>query len=114
MMSIDPLDPDELALPKERVVEILKLIVSRWENNGTSRLYVLALKGFRLAIKATPDNIFKTFWKQTLMFVNELLYENGKAQGRSRGEVWVSILDSAKSKIAKGDFDLPPDASEVK
>jgi hypothetical protein len=37
------------------------------------------------------------------------MYENGKAQAKSRGESWVNVLEKIPTKIEKGNFDLEKD-----
>lgn len=106
------LDADELVLDKMYVVGVMKLIEKRWKDNDTALQFRIGLKAFRLALKLTPDVIFKTFWKQVLSFINALLYENAKGQARSRGERWVEVLEQIPSKIDSGDFDLDKNVQE--
>lgn len=101
-----PLDPDELVLEKDYVLGVLKLVGRRWEENGTELRFRIGLKAFRFGLKATPEKIFANFWKQILMFINLLLYENGKAQAKQRGEKWIDVLGQIPSIIDEGRFDI--------
>jgi len=110
--KIKPLDPDELLLDKRYVAGIMKLIEKRWKANGTNMRFIIGLKAFRFALRACPDEIFKTFWKQILQFINMLLYQNAMQQARSRGEVWVDVLEKIPQQIDMGTFDLKKSALE--
>lgn len=101
-----PFDADELLLDKSYVLGVMKLVEKRWTANGTSKKFLIGMKAFRFALKATPDFMFKNFWKQILMFINMLMFENAKTQAKSRGEAWVDVLEKIPTKIDKGDFDL--------
>ena len=109
---IKALDPDELLLDKFYVIGILKLIEKRWKSNGTNQRFIIGLKAFRFALKLTPDNIFKTFWKQILQLINMLQFENAKAGAKSRGETWVKVLEQLPDTINEGKFDLEKNALE--
>lgn len=106
MTEFEPFDADELFLDKKYIVGLLKLIEKRWRSNGTPLKFVFGLKAFRIGLRATPDRIFKEFWKQILQFINMLMYENAKHQAKSRGESWVDILEQIPDKINEGSFDL--------
>lgn len=101
-----PFDADELILSKKYVIGVLKLVEKRWKDTKTDGKFILGLKAFRIGLKWTPEPIFQTFWKQVLEFLNMLMYENGKAQAKSRGESWVNVLEKIPTKIQKGNFDL--------
>jgi len=105
-------DADELILSKSYVLGVLKLVEKRWQDNGTPKKFILGLKAFRAGLKYTPNNIFETFWKQILEFLNMLMYENGKAQAKSRGEMWVDVLELIPTKINEGNFDLSQDMTK--
>lgn len=105
-------DADELVLSRKYVIGVLVLVEKRWKANGTSPKFLLGLKAFRFALKFTPEPIFQTFWKQMLEFINMLMYENGKAQGKSRGESWVDVLEQIPTKIEEGNFDLSIDKTQ--
>ncbi|HSA76446.1 MAG TPA: hypothetical protein VLE02_02765 [Nitrosarchaeum sp.] len=109
-MKIERFDADELQLSKKYVIGILILIERRWKSTGTDTKFIMGLKAFRIALKFTPEPIFKTFWKQVLEFLNMLMYENGKAQAKSRGESWVNVLELIPTKIEQGNFDLDKNA----
>ena len=100
------LDPDELFLSKDYVRGVLLLIIKRWQNNGTNTAFIVGLKAFRWALGRTPDEIFKTFWRQILMLMNDLMMENAKAQAKTLGEKWVNVLEKLPTRIEKGDFDI--------
>lgn len=112
MTEIEPFDADELFLDKKYIVGILKLIERRWKNKGTPLKFIIGLKAFRIGLRATPDRIFKEFWKQILQFINMLMYENAKHQAKSRGEAWVDILEQIPDKINEGSFDLEKNAKQ--
>lgn len=106
MIDKKPLDPDELILDKSYVIGIMKLVLERWNENGTELKFRLGLRAFLIALKATPDFMFRNFWKQILIFINMLQYENGKAQAKSRGEKWIEVLEKIPKEIDDGKFDL--------
>ena len=110
-MTIKKFDADELVLSKNYVIGILKLIEKRWQNTDTDSKFILGLKAFRIALRWTPEPIFKTFWKQVLEFLNMLMYENGKAQAKSRNEQWANVLELIPTKINQGNFDLDKDVT---
>lgn len=112
MIEFKPFDADELFLDKKYIVGLLKLIEKRWQNKGTPLKFIIGLKAFRIGIRATPDRIFKEFWKQILQFINMLMYENAKYQAKSRGEAWVDILEQIPDKITEGSFDLDEPAKQ--
>ena len=112
MIDFKPFDADELFLDKRYIVGVLKLIERRWKNKGTPLKFVIGLKAFRIGLRATPDKIFKEFWKQVLQFINMLMYENAKHQAKSRGEAWVDILEQIPDKITEGSFDLDEPAKQ--
>jgi len=109
-----PFDADELVLSKSYVAGVLRLVEKRWNENGTEKKMVYGIKCFRLALRITPEPIFQTFWKQILEFMNMLMFENGKAQAKSRGESWVNVLEMIPTKINEGNFDLSEDATMKK
>ena len=112
MTEFEPFDSDELFLDKKYIVGILKLIERRWKKNGTPLKFIFGLKVFRIGLRASPERIFKEFWKQILQFINMLMYENAKHQAKSRGEVWVDILEQIPDKINEGSFDLDESAKQ--
>lgn len=101
-----PFDADELILDKDYVIGIMSLVEKRWNANGTPKKFIYGIKVFKVALRATPDFMFKNFWKQILIFINMLQYENGKAQAKSRGESWIDVMELIPDKINEGDFDL--------
>lgn len=108
-MTIDNFDADELVLSKNYVIGVLKLVEKRWKETNTDYKFIAGLKAFRFGLKITPEPIFQTFWKQILEFMNMLMYENGKAQAKSRGESWANVLELIPTKIEQGNFDLSKD-----
>ena len=110
-MTIDNFDADELVLSKNYIIGVLKLIEKRWKETNTDAKFILGLKAFRIALRFTPEAIFQTFWKQVLEFMNMLMYENGKAQAKSRGEQWANVLEMIPTKIQQGNFDLSKDVT---
>ncbi len=93
-------DPDELAMSKQDILELMNGIEKRWKKNNKSNYqFIISLEAMKVGIRLTSEQTVKDIWTEIVNGFNELLYENGMARARGENETWAETLEKVKTKL---------------
>ena len=78
---LDSLDPDNLNLEKEDLINFCHGCIDEWKKNRISNFkYILSMELMIGAVKITPEDVMKTVWKKILVWFWDLQYKNALAE----------------------------------
>ncbi len=99
-MNILKFDPDELALTKKDIIEMMDSIGKRWSKNKSSNYkFIISIEAMKIGIKLMDEKTVSLIWSEIVNGFNELLYENAMAKARGENQSWSQTLEKVKQKL---------------
>ena len=90
-------NPDDLALSKKDVLELIDGIAERWKQNKKDNWkYIASLEMMKAGIHMTGEETIKMIWSEILKGFNELLMENSLAIAKGNNESWAETFEKIK------------------
>lgn len=90
-------DPESLVLTKDDVVHFCDRILEKWNKDPSKNLkQIFAMNAVRTSVFWTDDDSLKAIWKEILLWMYDLLYENAKAHGNESDYNWTKTLSKIK------------------
>ena len=78
---LDSLDPDNLNLDKNDLINFCNKCIDEWKANRISNFkYIVAMELMIGAIRITSDDVMKTVWKKILVWFWDLQFQNALAE----------------------------------
>ena len=78
---LDSLDPDNLNLEKEDLINFCHGCIEEWKKNKLGNFkYIVAMELMIGAVRITPEDVMKTVWKKILVWFWDLQYKNALAE----------------------------------
>ncbi len=102
MIGVTKYDPDELALTKKDVLEIMDAVKIFWSKNKSENwFYISVLQSMKAMAVVTPEHVVKKIWNTMLKFIFRIQYENALQHAMKNKETWADTLSRIKQKIAE-------------
>lgn len=74
---LDSLDPDNLNLEKQDLVNFCNSCIKEWQENKIANFkYIAAMSLMIGAIRVTPESVLKMVWKKILVWFWDLQFQN--------------------------------------
>ena len=78
---LDSLDPDNMNLEKEDLINFCHGCINEWKKNRIGNFkYIVAMELMIGAVRITSDDVMKTVWKKILVWFWDLQYKNALAE----------------------------------
>ena len=93
-------DPDQLALSKKDIMEMMDAISNRWSKNKSSNYkFIISIEAMKIGIKLMDEKTVNLIWSEIVNGFNELLYENAMAKAKGENQTWSQTLEKVKQKL---------------
>ena len=74
---LDSLDPDNLNLSKQDLINFCHKCVDEWKQNKIGNFkFIVAMELIIAGVKITPEEVLKTVWKKILVWFWDLQFQN--------------------------------------
>ncbi len=74
---LDSLDPDNLNLSKQDLINFCHKCVNEWKQNKIGNFkFIVAMELIIAGVKITPEEVLKTVWKKILVWFWDLQFQN--------------------------------------
>ena len=74
---LDSLDPDNLNLSKQDLINFCHKCVDEWKQNKVGNFkFIVAMELIIAGVKITPEEVLKTVWKKILVWFWDLQFQN--------------------------------------
>ena len=74
---LDSLDPDNLNLSKQGLINFCHKCVNEWKQNKIGNFkFIVAMELIIAGVKITPEEVLKTVWKKILVWFWDLQFQN--------------------------------------
>ena len=94
------LNPDELKLSKQDILDLMNGIENRWKKNNKSNYqFIISLEAMKVGIRLMKESTITQLWIEIINGFNALLYENAIAKAKGENESWAKTLEKVKKKI---------------
>ena len=81
---LDSLDPDNLNLDKNDLINFCNKCIDEWKSNRIGNFkFIVSMELIKSGVKLTPEDVLKTVWKKILVWFWDLQYENALADDES-------------------------------
>ena len=78
---LDSLDPDNLNLEKQDLINFCHKCITEWKANKIANFkYIIAMELMIGAVRVTPEDVLKKVWKKILVWFWDLQYQNALAE----------------------------------
>ena len=78
---LDSLDPDNLNLSKQDLINFCHKCVDEWKQNKIGNFkFIVAMELIIAGVKITPEEVLKTVWKKILVWFYDLQFKNALAE----------------------------------
>ena len=78
---LDSLDPDNLKLEKQDLINFCHGCITEWKANKIANFkYIIAMELMIGAVRVTPEDVMKKVWKKILVWFWDLQYQNALAE----------------------------------
>ena len=74
---LESLDPDNLNLSKQDLINFCHKCVNEWKQNKIGNFkFIVAMELIIAGVKITPEEVLKTVWKKILVWFWDLQFQN--------------------------------------
>ena len=74
---LESLDPDNLNLSKQDLINFCHKCVDEWKQNKVGNFkFIVAMELIIAGVKITPEEVLKTVWKKILVWFWDLQFQN--------------------------------------
>ena len=74
---LDSLDPDNLNLSKQDLINFCHKCVDEWKQNKVGNFkFIVVMELIIAGVKITPEDVLKTVWKKILVWFWDLQFQN--------------------------------------
>ena len=81
---LDSLDPDNLNLEKQDLINFCHKCIDEWKKNKIGNFkYIVAMELMIGAVKISSEDVMKTLWTKILVWFNDLQWKNALAEKNS-------------------------------
>jgi hypothetical protein len=97
--KIEKVDPDQLVLSKQEILDFCDRVLSKWSKEpDVNTQNIVAMNAVRTSIYWTDEESLKAIWGEILKWTFELMYKNAIAQAKQEKAKWSPVLEKLERK----------------